>query len=857
MFYITPRATGATVTRTSRSSAKTSQITSPDITAGDIILHQYTDGRLLVSSGDKIGAHNKNWQETEWQNANVFGTTLQIIPDKIDINPQKPRHLLFFAGPIDVAWKKTLSELDLQIQFLCPPYGVGIRTPTSSKVLEDCRQKLAALIAIQPLTAAMCARRYQRTAALKFPGILELVVFDKTDVAPVLTQLQNSAAQVVEQSDYKIFCNSTTNTLNFAKLSGVKLVDPVDLPVCADTTLIDNPLRQSTGAIDQVQIHEAALPLTGEGEILSVVDTGLDSGDIANLHADFNGRVTALISWPSRPAWAPYLNEPNGNDGPSDESSGHGTHVAGLALGSGSKSRGRYQGLAPAAQLVFTAMEQKVEIASQWQNRIANGFYLIGRPADLRDLYKKAAEYGAFIHVNAWGTESLGQYTSDSWEVDDFLWDNPEQLLLFAAGNSATASSRQRELDPGSLYAPASAKNVLTIGACEGPQQGVGILGNWEVFDRNGTRFANPQTRSDAISGEPEHIALFSSTGPTRDGRMKPEICFPGTNLAAPRSQKIRTAGWGWASPMPWYMYMGGTSQATGVAGGVAGLLRQAWREHLSKAPSGCALKALLCSATEPVVSRSDGNPLPVWIAGYGRSYLQKALPGERVLLDNPKKLNTGDRYEMQFELKRRVPFVVVLSWYDPPGETLVNQLHLQLLGENCEYWGNHLSNGNRQDMLNNTQRIDADLGAGRYTLLVHGHNIPQGPQSFVLVFSNLAEPIQPEDTSNQQRLPVEWLKGIGRAREKRLIASGLLYAHQLAESSPQQLKVAMQASLKVAKKLQARAESAVALVKDLTTGTEHCTLADLLEHASPPTAASALAELIDKDNHRDIHCLV
>ena len=70
------------------------------------------------------------------------------------------------------------------------------------------------------------------------------------------------------------------------------------------------------------------------------------------------------------------------------------------------------------------------------------------------------------------------------------------------------------------------------------------------------------------MSGQPERMAPLSAAGPTADGRRKPDVCAPGTNLVGPRSSVATGRGWGLASPAPHYVVDGGTSAAVAAAAG-------------------------------------------------------------------------------------------------------------------------------------------------------------------------------------------------------------------------------------------------------------------------------------------------
>jgi serine protease AprX len=67
-------------------------------------------------------------------------------------------------------------------------------------------------------------------------------------------------------------------------------------------------------------------------------------------------------------------------------------------------------------------------------------------------------------------------------------------------------------------------------------------------------------------------IASFSSRGPTLDGRRKPDICFPGVGIAAPRAPGPSLG----SAVDDYYTRASGTSMATPHASGAAALILQA-----------------------------------------------------------------------------------------------------------------------------------------------------------------------------------------------------------------------------------------------------------------------------------------
>ncbi len=94
--------------------------------------------------------------------------------------------------------------------------------------------------------------------------------------------------------------------------------------------------------------------------------------------------------------------------------------------------------------------------------------------------------------------------------------------------------------------------------------------------------------------------------------------------------------------------------------------------------------------------------------------------------------------------------FRITLVWTDYPGEveaarTLVNDLDLEVIapdgsrfvGNQGTYTGGHCLRGSKWDACNNVEGIIIpNASHGTYTVVIHGANIPQGPQPFALAAS-------------------------------------------------------------------------------------------------------------------------
>lgn len=658
-----------------------------------------------------------------------------VIPDHTYLRGPGPRVVVRFPGPIGSTWAKRLEALGATVEFWCPPYGACV---TMSGEADEKLATSEIVAGYVPYDERSCDRVLGSGSGL---GWLDVICFSHADRPRVATELQALGAHVLDESSSKIRIDWPGDPRPIRDVVGVKLVERPRIPTTSAIGLaadLDYAITDGTWRTD----------LDGSGEVIAVADTGLDTGAIATITPDLAGRVKALTSWPINPSWAPYVTNPGADDGPADLGSGHGTYVSGLAAGTGARSGGARRGVAPAASLVVQAIEQWINVAPGHPEIGASRYTLAGRPTDLRELLTQGYRSGARIHVLAWGSAAAGTYDNDSYEADLYLREHRDAVVVVAAGNSGSDRNADREIDASSLDSPASAKNAMTIGATEGSAPN-GFPVSWDRLQAEGRVFANAADLSDPVYGQPSRMALLSSAGPTADGRTKPDISAPGTCLVGPRAMNAIGRGWGLADPLPSYIVDGGTSAAVAVAGGATALLRQAWRKELGRRPAGVTLKALTVLGAAPVCSRDGTRAEERSIAGFGRLDLDGSLPrpldGSTVTVlanaTTASGVRTGQVRRHRVTVGANGRLRAVLAWYDVPGERLVNDLDLTLIGPGAAapIWGNH-QNGSpttpgTPDRTNTVEVVDVSgLAAGTWELAVTGANIPQGPQPYALV---------------------------------------------------------------------------------------------------------------------------
>ncbi|HPC89626.1 MAG TPA: S8 family serine peptidase [Methanothrix sp.] len=572
-------------------------------------------------------------------------------------------------------------------------------------------------------------------------GNLRVLLHKAGDAAEIQRQVESLGGSVlsVEKGALRISLDPT-RIAALAVLPGVQWIEPYVVPK------LMNDVASGIIGVQPVWNHHG---LDGEGQIVAVADTGLDSGiNDATMHDDFEGRIVTIRSWVIPASLHSFLDNASWDDGAADLESGHGTHVAGSVLGNGTRSGGGIRGMAYNARLVFQAVEQYLNVKPAYEWQLADGYYLVGIPDDLNDLFLQSYNDGARIFSNSWGgcedgsgNLIYGQYTAESQDIDEFSWNHKDALILFAAGNDGRDGNSNGVIDSDSLSVQAAAKNCITVGASENnrpsgsvPAPGYDIpygTGSW-LAD-----FPALPISADHVSDDPEGMAAFSSRGPTDDGRIKPDVVAPGTNILSVRSSLASEHGWGLLpagdARRNFYMFMGGTSMATPITAGTVALIRQYLQSAcLIASPPAALIKAILIHGAMPMAGQyapPEVGAVPNNDEGWGRVNLALSLfPAYPSKLEfyasAADAVGTGDQRDYAFAVvNAAVPFRATLVWTDyqstPAAGGLVNQLRLSVIAPDGTTTQGNPANNNVQQVVLNTPQI------GSYTVRVTGINVP------------------------------------------------------------------------------------------------------------------------------------
>lgn len=660
----------------------------------------------------------------------IEGST--FIPDELrygSIEEAEFKGLIQFKGPISLHQREFLISKGIKIEEYYQDYTYLVIFPNKEvfKTLSSEKPLGIRWVGIYHPYFKIHPEVYTieyKTPKFKNDTLKPFVInlFSDSDNEKVARVLEEKfKAEIIKKGDHphplinRIYAKFSPKYLTqIAKIPDVKCITPM-----LEYFLYNNANRwvhQTNISVDTL-IWEKGI--NGKGQILGEMDSGVDVN-----HCFFDGTVNGQQKIVG---YNPYGDN---QDGCTD---GHGTHVAGTAVGGDDNvgTQGDYKGMAYMARLYV----QDVQTTSSWNCNVGA---LDAIPSPLYDGFLDAYNAGARVHTNSWGGGN-NSYTDDPHDADLFMWDYPDFLILFAAGNSSSAG----QSNASNMGDQATAKNIITVGAL--------------------ARAPNQEVK-----------AYYSSEGPPPDNRWKPDLMacggddrFNGYTYSADNGTTCGIQG----SPFE------GTSMATPVVAGSALLVRQYLIDSFGiQNPSAALIKAILIAGAEPVTGQGEPDPgpdynWPSYDVGWGRVNLSNSLyfndPDEDralIAIEGPG-LYTNQVVTDSFTIdttgptRDLTPLRIVLVWTDYPAAVnsnggIVNDLDDSLYFKNSGtvYWGNNIDRvakesqpGGNPDNINNVEVIHFSqstvgnlIAAGdtQFTVSIIARNVPQGPQPYALVIS-------------------------------------------------------------------------------------------------------------------------
>lgn len=324
-------------------------------------------------------------------------------------------------------------------------------------------------------------------------------------------------------------------------------------------------------SINVVEVH--AKGITGQGVIIGMIDDGFSEHRVHPALRNIN--VLAEYDFIQR--------DDNTMRAPG-EYSGQGNHGAGTLSVVGGYEEGKLIGAAYGASFLLA----KTEIDSM-EIQVEEDLYIEG----LEWLERNGADIisSSLGYIDWYTYADLDGRTATTTKAARILAQKGI-LLVTAMGNEGTYRNAQTR-ETGTMIAPADADSIISVGAS----------------------FSDGEKAS------------FSSTGPTADGRVKPEVVAQGVSVYAMYGE----GG---------YTFANGTSFSTPLAAGVAALILSA---HPELTPM--EIRARMISTARPI-----DEPVPNNFTGAGMldaleavGFIFSAVPDEFVLFDNyPNPFNAG-----------------------------------------------------------------------------------------------------------------------------------------------------------------------------------------------------------------------
>ncbi len=295
---------------------------------------------------------------------------------------------------------------------------------------------------------------------------------------------------------------------SYEVLSGLEGIKAVHKNNCITAQM--NVARKAVSA-DKVQ----SKGVTGRGITIAVLDTGVAPVDDLVLPKN---RIIAFKDFV------------NGETEPYDDNC-HGTHVAGIAAGNGYRSKGKYMGISPEANIVA------VKILDD-EGKGNAGDVLAG----IQWIVDNKERYNIRVANLSIGTDDIGSKDPLVRAVEA-AWD-AGIVMTIAAGNNGPS--------PNTVTSPGISRKVITVGASD-------------------------DNKTVTIWGDT--LQNFSGRGPTGECIVKPDIIAPGSDIVSCLSSSVSISSME-AKKLKivdkFYTQMSGTSMSTPiVAGAVASLLQR------------------------------------------------------------------------------------------------------------------------------------------------------------------------------------------------------------------------------------------------------------------------------------------
>jgi len=550
------------------------------------------------------------------------------------------------------------------------------------------------------------------------------------------TQRFEKAMGLAAQKGWKL--TITDDKGNVARLVGV---DEMGFPMYVGTQ--SNVVAASTIGTNKLWTGgSSGLNLDGSSALLTNKLALWDGGLINKSHVELIGRITQ-------------------KDNPATEDN-HGTHVTGtlVATGVNSVAKGMAHGIK--GIIAYDFNNHISEMSSEAANLLVSN-HSYGSISGWR--FNSAQNRWEF-----WGTPGttedwkFGTYSSETQLWDSIAYLSPNYLIVKSAGNNRNESGPAI----GTTYWRFDESNQMVDAG--GRPSGISDQTGYDLLPtysnaKNALIVGNVLPISGGYTSAADVVlSSSSSSGPTDDGRIKPDVVANGVGLTSTGAGS-NTA----------YSTLSGTSMSSPTVAGSAILLQELFlRKNNNKAALSSTIKGLILHTTD----KATTVPGPDYKHGWGLANFARAasvLNNTQNNLVVEKNLKNDSVYTVNVVASGKGPLSATIVWTDPaapltPNGTLnsrdkklINDLDIRIKQGTKTFFpwkldgtapANAATRGD--NLVDNVEKIEIDsvLLGENYTIEVRhkGQLIRgDGSQSFSLIVSGIGGTAYPATTFSDQ----------------------------------------------------------------------------------------------------------
>lgn len=196
------------------------------------------------------------------------------------------------------------------------------------------------------------------------------------------------------------------------------------------------------------------------------------------------------------------------------------------------------------------------------------------------------------MYSNSWSLVTQNEPTDRDLQIDEWLYDNPDSLVVFGAGNNGFEDG---SFQPRSVQSPATSKTVVTVGCSNsGPDRA------YAYYNDGGSGYDGVMSPGEDVVFK---VSPYSARGPVGFFTAKPDVIAPGLMVHSAKASRSE-----YREETCALESYGGTSMSAPAIAGAAALVRQYFSqgmlaeqlENAGLCDGGAYVEMGNCEAFEP-----------------------------------------------------------------------------------------------------------------------------------------------------------------------------------------------------------------------------------------------------------------